>query len=89
MIPADADLKKYNSDWQQKHAQSPSHQQSALNVRHYLDDGSKPQNEAELQKLLDLPSITIEQAEAGLNLLAKWKSDEKTKTSYRQAASKK
>ncbi|KAF2018594.1 N-alpha-acetyltransferas-like protein 15 [Aaosphaeria arxii CBS 175.79] len=87
--PASTDLKKFNTDWQQKHSQSPSHVQSALNVRHILDNSSKAQNETDLKKLLELPTITTEQAVAGLDLLDEWQSEAGVKDSYRQAASEK
>ncbi|KAF2120792.1 NMDA receptor-regulated protein 1-domain-containing protein, partial [Lophiotrema nucula] len=89
IIPADADLKKYNSDWQSKHAQSPTHLQSAYYVRYLLDDTTKSTVESDLQKLLDSSSIELEDATTGLSILDSLKSDQKTKDAYRQAAAKK
>src|SRR4051812_29843456 len=89
LIPEDADLKAYNSEYQQKHSQSPSHLQSVYNVRYILDNSTKEQNEKDLQKTLELPSITMQQALTGLSYLDLWKSNEKTKTAYREAAMKK
>lgn len=88
-MPASTDLKKANSEFQQKHSQSPPHLQSAFNVRQFLDPSSKSQNESELKNTLSLPSVTIEQAIAGLALLDEWKSEESTKKDYLQAAAKK
>jgi hypothetical protein len=88
-VPADADLKSYNSEWQQKHSQSPAHLQSAYNVQFLLDNSTKGQCEADLLKLLEAPSATIEDAVRGLELLDEWKSDNDTKDAYRTAAVKK
>lgn len=84
--PADADLKAYNNDFLEKHSESAAHLQSAYNVRFLLDNSSKSQNEEDLKKTLDLPSITKEQAEAGLALLDEWKSEAKVKDDYRAKA---
>lgn len=89
IIPADADLKAYNSEWQQKHSQSTPHQQSAYHVKYLLDNSTKGQAEEGLKKLLDESSITSEDALAGLKYLDEWKSDEATKTAYKEAAAKK
>jgi peptide alpha-N-acetyltransferase len=89
IAPADADLKSYNEQWLQKHSESPAHLQSAYSVRYILDNSTKSQNEADLKKVLELPSTTLEQATAGLTYLDSWNSDEKTKDAYREAAAKK
>jgi N-alpha-acetyltransferase 15/16, NatA auxiliary subunit len=89
LIPANADLNAYNSEWQQKHSQSVPHLLSAYNVRHILDKSTQGQNEADVKQLLKVDSITIEQADAGLKLLEEWKSDEKTRDAYREAAAAK
>lgn len=88
LIPADADLKAYNTEWRQKHSQSPAHLQSAYNAQFLLDNGSKAQCEDGLKKLLDSPSMTMEQALKGLEYLDEWKSDETVKDGYREAAGK-
>lgn len=69
-----------------KHTDSAPHLQSAYNVRFVLDKDSKSQNEADLNKTLDLADITIEQAEAGLALLDEWKSEQIVKDDYRAKA---
>ncbi|KAI2487514.1 NMDA receptor-regulated protein 1 [Pyrenophora tritici-repentis] len=83
---ADADLKAYNDDFLKKHAQSASHLQSGYNVRYILDKASKPQNEQDLQKTLELPNITMEEAKAGMALLDEWGSEQKIKDDYRAKA---
>lgn len=88
-IPVNTDLKAYNSEWEQKHLNSPSHLQAAYNVRFLLDPNTKGQNEADVKELLNLPSITLEQAVAGLELLDEWKTDAKVKDGYRETASEK
>lgn len=82
----DADLKAYNDVFAKKHSESASHLQAAYSARNALDNSTKSQNEADLIKTLDLPSITFEQAEQGLELLSEWKSDEKTRDEYRSKA---
>jgi hypothetical protein len=69
-----------------KHSESASHLQSVYNVRYILDNGSKAQNESDLQKTLDLSNITIQEAQAGLKLLDQWKSEQKVKDDYRAKA---
>lgn len=90
--PANADskaLKTFNDDYLKSHAQDVSHLQRGYNARFHLDSKTKPQNEADLLKLLDLPTISKEEAAEGLKLLAAWKSDTKTVDAYRTAAAKK
>lgn len=69
-----------------KHAQSASHLQSGYNVRYILDKASKPQNEQDLQKTLELPNIAMEEAKAGMALLDEWGSEQKIKDDYRAKA---
>lgn len=89
ILPPGADLKAYNSEFQQKHSSSVPHLQAVYNVEYLLDNSTKSQNESSLLKLLDLPSITMAQASASLDLLNEWKSEEQTKETYREAAAKK
>ncbi|KAF2706645.1 N-alpha-acetyltransferas-like protein 15 [Pleomassaria siparia CBS 279.74] len=85
-IPADTDLKRYNLEFMKRHSDNPSHIQSAYNVRLLLDPSSKSAVESDIQKLLDHPEITLEDGLRGLRYLDDWKSDEKTKDAYREAA---
>lgn len=82
----DADLKAFNDEFLRKHSQSVPHVQSAYSVRYILDSSTKGQNEEDLKQTLDLPEITIEQAQAGLALLDEWKSEESVKDEYRAKA---
>ncbi|KAJ4296687.1 hypothetical protein N0V90_006735 [Kalmusia sp. IMI 367209] len=84
-----ADLKAINDGFLKKHSQSQEHLQRGYSVRFHLDPTSKSQNESDLLKLFELPSISITQATAGLKLLNEWKSDVKTIDTYREAAAKK
>lgn len=83
---ADADLKAYSDSFLQKHAKDASHLQAAYNIRYLLDNSSRSQNEADLQKSLDFPDTTIQQALAGFGLLQEWKSEQKVKDDYRAKA---
>ncbi|KAF2638010.1 N-alpha-acetyltransferas-like protein 15 [Massarina eburnea CBS 473.64] len=90
--PADADiaaLKAANDDYIKEHSESPSHLQAAYDVRQQLDAASKPQNETDLQNVLQLDGIGFDQASAGIKLLYEWKSDANVVEAYREAAAKK
>lgn len=88
-IPADTNLEAYNDKYSKLHSNDPRHLQSSYNVRILLDSNAKSQSESDLLKLLEHPSIAIRDALAGLTYLDEWKSDEKTKDQYREAATKK
>ncbi|KAF2733158.1 TPR-like protein [Polyplosphaeria fusca] len=89
MIPAGSNLQKRNAEWQKKHSESADHLISAYHVKYLLDNSSKAQGESEMQKLLDSPSITRSEATRGMEYLKEWKSDEKVKKAYVEAAAKK
>lgn len=55
-------------------------------MRYILDNSSKSENEKDLLKTLDLSTISLEEAEAGLDLLDEWKSEQKTKDEYKTKA---
>ncbi|KAF2995813.1 hypothetical protein E8E13_001290 [Curvularia kusanoi] len=80
------DLKAYNDDFAAKHASSAPHLHAAYAARFALDPASKPQNEADLIKTLELPGVTVDQASRGLELLGEWKSEESVKDEYRSKA---
>ncbi len=82
----DADLQAYNDDFTKKHPNSASHLQAVYATHYALDNSTKSQNEADLIKTLDLPSITFEEAKQGLMLLGEWKSDDKVKDEYQKKA---
>jgi len=88
LLSADADLKAANEDFIKKHSQNVEHLQRAFDVRYHLDDSTKPQNESDLQKLLDLP-LSCGQAVSGLKLLGRWNSDASVIDTYRKTAAKK
>lgn len=84
-----ADLKAANEDFLKKHAQSPDHLMRGYSVRYHLDPATKSQSESDIQKILDLPSVSLAQATAGLTLLNQWKSEAAAVDAYREAAAKK
>ncbi|KAF2189796.1 TPR-like protein [Zopfia rhizophila CBS 207.26] len=88
-IPFGADLLAYNNDFKRRHPKSPSHLQASYNAQYFLDKETKESNEKALQQLLELPSITMAQANAGFATLDAWGSAQRTKDSYREAAAKK
>jgi len=82
------DLMNDNRDWQQDHLDSAPHLQSAYKIRWFLDPPMKEENQRALLKLLDLPSITLEQAYNGFKVLEEMGSETKVKDGYREAALK-
>lgn len=86
IVPLTADLSSFNDTYLSEHRDSAPHVQSALRVRALLGPSSKPQNETELLKTLELPDISTQQAEDGLRLLKQWKSDATVREKYEEAA---
>lgn len=82
LIPASTNISAKNDEFLQKHAQSPLHVHAALKVRQLLDSSKQAQNEKDLLATLDLPSISLDEACAGLSLLDEWNSDRKSKDAY-------
>ena len=54
-----------------------------------LDTASKPQTESDLINTLDLPSVSFEEAQRGLQLLSEWKSEESVRAEYKGKAAAK
>jgi peptide alpha-N-acetyltransferase len=81
-IPPGADLKKLNTEFLQKHSDSPARLQSAYKTRYLLDPSTKQQNEQDLLKLLDLPCVTADDALSALSVLEEWGSEQKTKDAF-------
>ena len=88
LIPTSTSSSDFNTTYLSKHKDSARHVQAALSARQYLDAKSQAQNEKELQATLDLSNGTLEDAQAGLELLGKWKSDKAVKQAYVDAAKK-
>ncbi|KAF1816992.1 NMDA receptor-regulated protein 1 [Eremomyces bilateralis CBS 781.70] len=89
ILPASDSLASFNDAFLAKHKDSVTHVQSALRVRALLDPTSKMQNEKALVATLELPSITMKDAQGALSILSEWKSDAVVRQGYAEAASKK
>ena len=87
LIPPSQSVVNFNDEFINKHKDSVSHIQSALRARQNIDKDSLEQNEKDLLATLDLPSITMEEAKAGSDLLRWWRSS-KLDTYNAKAASK-
>ncbi|KAH9904148.1 N-terminal acetyltransferase A, auxiliary subunit [Xylariomycetidae sp. FL2044] len=74
-IDSSADLKKINSEFQQKHKDSPSHTVSAIKVRKFLGEDQK-QCEKDLTGVVGMKGIRYDQVEEILDLLRQWRSSE-------------
>lgn len=89
LIPASTNISDKNDEFLQKHAQSPLHVHAALKVRQLLDPDKQAQHEKDLLATLDLPSISLDDACAGLSVLDEWNSDGVIKDTYIDSAQKK
>lgn len=86
LLPKSQKLDEWNESFLSANKGSVAHVQAALSTRHLLSPESKPQCEKDLLATLDSPNITIDEANAGLELLSKWGSDQ---SAYLQKANKK
>ncbi len=76
LLPAGADLTKYNDEYLLKHSECSRRTVSALKVRKLLSPDSASAVEKDVVGVLDLPSITLEEAKEAFALLGSWKSKE-------------
>jgi hypothetical protein len=74
-IDASTDLKKYNSDFLEKHKDSASHLVSAVKIQRLLGEDPK-KCEKDLSGVLGLKSNDWEPAAEALGLLYQWRSSE-------------
>lgn len=74
-IDGSTDLKKYNAEFQSKHAKSAPHVISAIKTSAFLG-ADQAQCAQDLVGVLAIPDVHHEQAEEVLGLLRQWRSDE-------------
>ena len=86
ILPASADLSKRNDDFLQTHHASAPHVRACLRVRQSLDPGSSEKNQQDVIRTLALEGCTLEDAEAGLELLREWKAKDQYGEDYVAAA---
>ena len=74
LLPSSTSLTKFNDDYLAKHKDCARRTLSALAVRKLISPDSASKCEKDVVAILKLPSITVEEAQEGLNLLQSWKS---------------
>jgi peptide alpha-N-acetyltransferase len=74
LLPASADLSKFNDEFLFKHKDSAQHVMSVMRARRSLSPDSSSNCEKDIAGILDLPNITFEEAMEGLELLSSWRS---------------
>ncbi|KAF2401347.1 N-terminal acetyltransferase catalytic subunit [Trichodelitschia bisporula] len=82
LLPDSTSLTAFNDAFMAKHASSAPHVRSGLRARGYLDASSKERNEEELLATLDLVDLSLEDTQAGLELLGEWKSSKAVQDEY-------
>lgn len=86
MVPQDADLLKLNSDFLGRNCNSAAHVQASLRVRQLLDPKTADENQKDVIRTLALPSVSLEDAIRGLDLLKDWKAESRYREDYIAAA---
>ena len=76
LIPSSQSVVEFNDEFLNKHKDSVAHIQSVLRARQDINKDDQEQNEKDLLATLDLPSITMEEAKAGGDLLKWWRSSQ-------------
>ncbi|KAF8865474.1 N-terminal acetyltransferase A, auxiliary subunit [Acephala macrosclerotiorum] len=76
LLPASVDLSKYNDEYLAKHKDCARRTLLALKVRKLLKPDSPLAVERDVAAVVNLPTITMEEAIEALELLALWKSSE-------------
>jgi hypothetical protein len=76
LIPASTPLAKFNEDYLSRHKDSVRKTISALKVRKLLSSNSTSSCERDIAAVIELPTITSEEARETLELLRTWKSSE-------------
>lgn len=76
LLPAGVDLTKYNDEYITKHSDCSRRMVSGLKTRRLLSRESASSVEKDIISVLDLPSITLEEATEAFALLRLWKSKE-------------
>ncbi|KAL8950309.1 MAG: hypothetical protein Q9222_003653 [Ikaeria aurantiellina] len=86
LIAPDADLMKLNSEFLANNSESAAHVQASLCARQALDAKTADDNQKDVIRTLALPSVSLEDAVRGLDLLRDWKAQSRYRTDYIAAA---
>jgi N-alpha-acetyltransferase 15/16, NatA auxiliary subunit len=76
LLPTPVNLAQYNDEYLSKHKDCARRTLSGLKARKMLSPDSAPNIEKDAVAILNLPTITFEEAREGLVLLSTWKSSE-------------
>ncbi len=76
LLPAGGDLKRFNEEYLTNNRDCAQRTVSALKVRKILSPDSASSVEKDIISVLDLPSITIQEASEAYELLRSWRSNE-------------
>lgn len=76
LLPAGADVTAYNDEYLSRNKDCSRRMVSALKVRKLLSPDSASSVEKDVVGVLDLPSITLDEAKEAYALLSAWKSNE-------------
>ncbi|KAL9588617.1 MAG: hypothetical protein Q9203_002582 [Teloschistes exilis] len=86
IIPPDADLLKLNSEYLNDNHESAACVQASLKVRQLLDPKTADENQKDVIRTLALPSVSLEDAIRGRDLLKEWKAESRYQETYLAAA---
>jgi hypothetical protein len=76
LVPSSMDLSTFNDKYLKKHKDCARRSISALATRKLLNPGSSSTCEKDIVAVINLPSISIQEATEALELLTSWKSSE-------------
>ncbi|KAL8654086.1 MAG: hypothetical protein Q9226_003568 [Calogaya cf. arnoldii] len=86
LVSPDADLMKLNSEFLSKNSDSAAHVQASLCARQVIDPKTADENQKDVMRTLALPSVSLEDAIRGLDLLKDWKAQSRYQEDYTTAA---
>ncbi len=86
VLPKDADLSKFNSDYLSNHNDSVAHVQASVCTRHFLEPKTHKDNHKDILRTLALNSVSLKDAVRGLELLDAWKAEPRIRDDYIAAA---
>ena len=86
LISPNADLLELNSDYLSKNSESAAHVQASLRARQVIDPTTADENQKDVIRTLALPSVSLEDAIRGLDLLNDWKAQSRYREDYIAAA---
>ncbi|EHA52876.1 NMDA receptor-regulated protein 1 [Pyricularia oryzae 70-15] len=74
-VPPSADLNKLNKEFRDQNKGKPAHELAAIRASKYIGADQK-QSEKDITSILNIESLTLEDAEAAMDTLKSWRSSE-------------